>query len=138
MVSRADEILGTGIIYRLMIGTHNVLRNLGFPAASIFTFVGGNAGIELEFEGASMTISCTAALDRPYEVFCREWCDIVANISGVSDAMLDRCKLEWNTHFDYAALCLTLKQRGFRVPELDAMVMPIVERFNAEAEGKLN
>lgn len=133
----ADELLDKCIVYRKMMATHGLWRNLGFDAGDIYSFIGGNAGMQLETQGKEFTLRCCDELPRPYEEFKRDWQSIVEQAATISDVMLSRCKANWGTRDQYAGMLASLKAKGFKVPRLDEMLANVANRHKAEAEGKL-
>lgn len=133
----ADQLLDKCVVYRKMMATHALLRNLGFEAADLYSFVGANAGIQIKTQGMQFSLQCCDELPRPYDEFARDWGAIVEQAGSISDAMMDRCKEDWGSRSRYTAMLLALRQRGFEMPEFDAFMRDIVARHEAEFEGKL-
>ena len=119
-VSRGDEILATCQVYRFMFATHGMLRNMGFAAKDIFSFVGANAGVQLRAQGKMFTITCCSRLPRAYADFAREWRELVATASTVSDAMLSRMREEWLAQFGSQKLPMAIMEKGIQIPFIEA------------------
>lgn len=111
----ADELLERWSDYREILGSHEVLRQLGFPAEEIFVFIGLNSAVVLKTQGREFSIAFPE-LPMPMDEFSAGWETICKGIEEIAQPLLDRCLADWRAKYDLPTMLMVIRSKGIQLP----------------------
>ena len=109
-----DEMVLGNAQYRMILGTWQVFRLLGFQAIDIHVWFGINYAVVLKTQGKEFSMAFER-IEGPQDEFRSGWMKIAKSLVEMSHEVGDRCLADWNSKWSRVELVMGLHAKGIRL-----------------------